>query len=331
MVVFSHCLLIKERTPIDIFHLDSDEIFKSLELFLSSLGMLAVATFSLISGYFFYLKESFTWSFYRDAIFKRRKSLLYPYLIWNALMFIALWLKNHIAMSVGFQAGVNEVELNILNNYSILDCLLLPINQPLWYILRLIAITLISPLIGLSFKVLKKWAILPLIFMLVFPAYLPFFGTILAFFYFGAYLSKQKIDLIAFANRFRLSSWLGIICYFLNRELLTNGYVESISLIFSVLWLINLVAYMEGKSARLYKLFALVAPATFFVYASHHILLINLVRGVLYTTAWSGCLLGRCSITFITAFTVIVVFYSLFFLLRRLAPRILAFACGGRA
>ncbi len=334
MVIFSHCILIRKNIPISLDNLTEATLFQFSELFVRSLGGIAVAGFALISGYFFFLKEEFTLKYYTKAIFKRKNSLLYPYILWNIIAIIALWSKNLIAQELGVSAGVNTSELAVLNNYSILDLLLLPIDGPLWYIRELIVITLISPLIGLLFRYLKKWSILVFLAFYFFSISIGISVPILSFFCFGAYLAKEQIDIIALANRLRWFGYIGSIIFFIALILYCDAQyyplIKNITTISLIILIFNFVDKLEKQGSKLIDTFLQFTPAVFFMYAIHSIILINLARGVLYTTALANLALGKVAITLITGIFALVMSYTIYAIMKKLMPKTLAVLCGGR-
>ncbi len=335
MVVFSHCVLIRVNTPISLEGFTGANLFQSSELFVRSLGGIAVAGFALISGYFFFLKEEFSIKFYTKAIFKRKNSLLYPYILWNAIAIFALWSKNVIAEKLGVLVGVNAFEMFLLKNYSILKLFLLPIDGPLWYILHLMLIVLITPIIGLILRYLKRWAILLFLAYYLFPISIGIASSILSFFCFGAYLAKKRIDIIALANRLRWFGHIGTLIFFVALELYCDtpyyGIIRSITMISVVIFLFNLLDSLEKQGSKLIDTFLRFTPAVFFIYAVHTILVINLVRGLLYTTSLANFDIGKIAITFITGTFALLISYMLYVIMKKLMPKTLVVLCGGRA
>ncbi len=335
MVVFSHCVLLRINTPISLEHFTGAEFFHSSELFVRSLGAIAVAGFALISGYFFFLKEEFTIKYYTKAIFKRKNSLLYPYLLWNTIAILALWSKNLIAQKLGVAVGVNAVELAFLNNYSLIDLFLLPIDGPLWYIRELIVITLVSPLIGLILRYLKKWAILVFFAIYLMPFLIGIATPILSFFCFGAYLAKEQIDIIALANRLRWFGRIGTLIFFIALELYCDSpyyfIIHAVTTVSLVVLIFNFIDKLERQGSKWIETFLRFTPAVFFIYALHSIILINLVRGLLYATPLASFAVGKILITLITGVSVLVGSYIAYLLMKKFVPKIVAVLCGGRA
>ncbi len=341
MVVLSHCSLLESNTPINIEYLSGETIFQLSELFIRSLGHLAVAGFAFISGYFFFLREDFTLSFYTKAIHKRKNSLLYPYILWNVIAFIALWAKNTIAQKVGFSAGVNLFEINLLKDSSLLELFLLPIDGPLWYIRDLIVIVLLSPLIGLSFRYLKKGSIFLFIFLYLYPNLnlgLPnlfISSKILGFFLFGAYLARYRIEIFETANKFRLLGYLGTSIFFLALFFICDtpyyGIIRAITSIAVLISLFNWIDSWDKQRPQIINSWLKFTPAVFFIYASHTILIINLVRGFLYTSPLASFALGKTMIALLTGSSALISTYFAYWLMKKLMPKTLAVLSGGRA
>ncbi len=334
MVVFSHCVIIRQNTPIS-FEMSADNLFHFSELFFRSIGAISVAGFALISGYFFFLKEDFTLTFYKKSILKRKNSLLYPYILWNTIAFLLLWAKITIAQKVGFTAGVNPVELSLVKDYPLIKLFLLPIDGPLWYIRDLIVIVLVSPFIGLLLRYLQKYSILLFIAVYLIPINLGLGNHIVFFFCVGAYLAKMGITPIGLSRRLRWFGRIGTLIFFIALELFCTspyyGTIRAVTLVSVVVFLFNAIVYLDERMPKAIDLLLRFTPAVFFIYAVHTILIINLVRGSLYQTALANNGLGQILITLITGTFAVLLSYLCYVVMKKIMPKTLAVLCGGRA
>ncbi len=334
MVIFAHSTLLESNTPVSGGFIWAN-VFHTSELFFRSLGAIAVAGFALISGYFFFFKEQFTYSYYRKAIFKRKNTLLYPYILWNTIAFLALWAKNFIAQRLGFSLGVNTAELNLLDSYSIPMLFSNPIDAPLWYIRELIIITLASPIVGLALRYLKRYAILIFAAIYLIPINLGLAHHILFFFCLGAYLSKLRLDMVIVANKLRYFGLIGTIFFFIALFFFCDSsyylHIRSITLIAVVIFLLNLIDYLDKSFPRFISFIQRLTPAVFFIYAIHTLVIINLIRGTLYQSPLASHSFGQITITILTAILTAVLSYIIYSLMKKIMPKIVAILCGGRA
>ena len=101
MVIIGHCALITMLIPISTFSGEM-ALARFIQQFIYCMGGLAVTLFALISGYYLFAKgDIFTISHYIDILRKRFKTLLIPYVLWNLLCILALWMKNSIGLHLG--------------------------------------------------------------------------------------------------------------------------------------------------------------------------------------------------------------------------------------
>lgn len=206
---------------IDYAHLTLANFYSLLGRTGSLLGFMAVPFFFFTSGYFFFYKtEQWGWSTYRDKIGKRIRTLLVPYLLWNALCLVLNVIQDTVKY---FTHGQPQDRLNELisqwgNPGSLLQCFWArsiwdvgttnflgfktwmtgPIILPFWFLRDLIIVSLLSPLIYRAIRWGKHWFI-----GLLGVAYLlklwttPGLGvTCIFFFSFGAYLSLNRRNII---------------------------------------------------------------------------------------------------------------------------------------
>lgn len=344
VVLFSHCVLIRANVPAEC-SLSSSNLFLMSELLFRSLGTPAVAYFALVSGYFFWSKPSFGWQDYRTSLQKRFWSLLIPYIIWNTLFALGLWGKNALATLVGFAPGIQEAEIAMLRDNSWLNLMLMPIDHPLWYIEELIYITVLSPIVWLTLRYLGRyalpvWIVLSLLdnFDLAWAPRLVsslFSDKIGLFFFIGAYLRYHDIELVALCRRLR---WFGILgsgvylvemLFFNHIPLAQNLHMITTSAI--VVLAINIHSHIRSNRVDLHQRLMHLGDASFFVYALHALVIINLIRGSLYLTPLADNGIGQILIFFITGVVTSVVCLAVYRFMIKVAPTPTRFICGGRA
>lgn len=227
MVIFIH------MSPDVINLIDADfslisghGIYNVIGILLSHvLTHIAVPTFYLISGYLFFINfQKWSWEGYKKKLNSRVKTLLVPYLLWNAVPFLLTVLAMLAAVAIKGKP-IEGVESFIAeNNWHIFyDCnewgttrinwigehlrMTGPYDSPLWFLRDLIVVTMMTPIIYYAIKKLGLFII-----SILFVAYISRIWTLLpgfhitAFFFFstGAYFALNKMNIIQFANKYRL-------------------------------------------------------------------------------------------------------------------------------
>ncbi len=121
LVVFSHMVgfslpkVTLSANPHDIYTFVS-------ELISHNLAKISVRFYFLVSGYFFFYKlRIWEWNKYSDQLKKKIRTILIPYLFWNAIIVLIGILANHFA--------THKMEIP-----SLYDTFWgLPADYPLWY------------------------------------------------------------------------------------------------------------------------------------------------------------------------------------------------------
>ena len=110
----------------------------------STLTEMAVPYFFLVSGFFFFRSSYSNKADYSAMIIKKCKSLLTPYIIWNIIGFVMLWL-------AGSLVNDNLTSVNSLTAFFE-GLLLSDYDGPLWYVRNLMMMMILAPLYGWIFQ-----------------------------------------------------------------------------------------------------------------------------------------------------------------------------------
>ena len=254
---------------------------------------LAVPTFFLISGYYFFTNlENWDWKKYVEKLKKRSKTVLLPYLIWNTLFIIP-----SIILVI---AGVFDLEymcdsfakrgwLRIFwdsNNNGVVQIPnVLGVNMgagypqdgPLWFIRDLMVMFTLSPFI---YWILKKSGVYGLIVggaFYVFNIWLPFSGfssTSMFFFMTGAWLMMEKKEPIVEFEKIKKMAIIGTSVLLISTTFLYNynATYYDISMrmfrIFAIPLVFLIIARMlEDETIKIYRT---LSGCGFFIFAAHN-------------------------------------------------------------
>lgn len=340
LVVFIHVPINTAEVPLWEYSLaDGQAVFIYISRLISYVvGAAAVPCFFVFSGYYTFAKNPNKWlvpSDYKRELMKKARTLLLPYLLWNLLMFVSIWVKDSL---VGVFNGVNPVDLISITPPHCWDDILLrvfwggPINMPLWYVRDLLVLLLVAPLVYVAVK--RSSYIVPLLFLLALWCNPPFVLSA-AYFSLGALFAIRKVQLISVAERyFSPLMWIAIplnlIFPFIAHSPLYSPYINIPNTLLLVFCIIGLGTYVYDHkrvySERLLRLNTFV----FFIYVAHEVFILATIKGILarlglWQYGWGG-VVGYFVCGVATTLICIVVYGFL----QRFLPRLLAWSLGGR-
>lgn len=235
---------------------DSYEILKIAMS--QTLVKVAMPTFFVMSGYLFFANvEKFNKEIYQQKLWRRIKTLLIPYIIWNLLM----------------AAKLKMFSLSIFWT---------PANMPLWFLRDLMIVSLLTPIIYIGVRKLGYW-----LFVLLLPIYLTGIWAIqpglnpyaICFFTFGAYLSIQKINLIETCLKLEKSAYTLTIVLALAMILSYPSIAYSLLLLcFRVVGVVAVfyLAYriLSRTDKRIPKT---ASDASYFIYLAHYVFFLSFI------------------------------------------------------
>ncbi|MBR0500113.1 MAG: acyltransferase [Bacteroidales bacterium] len=295
---------------------------------------IAVCLFFFLSGYLFFLnlEEGAFSSRWILSKWKRRiRTLLIPYLIWNALMVLAILLKNYGFSLVGMQ--VNPDEMQTVHQGIVYWFITGPADFPLWFLLDMMVMSLITPLL---YPLYKKypWIALVILILLYLSPWTPRILSIRAIFFFslGAWMSINHISFLSISRKTRIPAAIAaVILLILATAFMEKPLHEWLLRAFYPLGMITFLNICDRltrnhkNQERLVRLSA----SVFFIYAAHEIYILGWTKGLLlrlFGESQTGIWIRYWMVPVI----VLAVCLVLYQLLNRLMPRTLAFICGGR-
>jgi surface polysaccharide O-acyltransferase-like enzyme len=302
----------------------------------------AVPLFFAFSGFLFFATLEPTVQAFRRKLAARAKSLVIPYLLWNALGILLLFL---LEQAYGNTPFMGE---KIIRNYTILDWLarlfLHPVQFQFWFLLDLAVYFLASPLLYILLK--RGGALVPALLAVLYfskcckiPLYVSnasLHPEGMLFFALGAWRAVRGAARPKFGKGSVAAASIVWLCLCAVKAWLLIKYGETypynllhrVTVILGVgcVWLLYDLLPARATGARLWSA---LAASTFFLYAFHEpaqsIIRIELLKKV----SQGPGMLALCY--FICPVLTIALALALSALVRRHAPRAFALLTGGRA
>lgn len=324
------------------------DYYNFLRLFITNVfARIAVPTFFIISGYYFFIKnDSFNYKIYNSKIHKRIRTLLIPYILWNLLAIIPTY---EIACYLFKNQPWPAIDFNLIHIFWNNSCstwkdifgfehsLCYPFNVPLWYIRDLIIMILISPIVYSSIKRIPKtyFTLLAICGTLgIWPNIVGFYYNSVLFFSIGSALGIYKIDLIKVCSKYAKTNFIItiitmlIVSYAVSVQTDTFGlnYIFYISCIMSIF---NIVSYLIKENKLKVNTFLL--RSTFFVYAYHYLsssILLSAVVPQIYKLPIHGIMYPI--IYMIIPILKICICLGIFYILEKTAPKLTNLLTGSR-
>lgn len=292
-----------------------------------NIGIAAVPCFFLFSGYYMFYKEK-DWlspNTYAREMGKRCWTLLIPYVFWSLLALCLALLRTKLQNS--FFGEQEPLVFDTVSHYLYSSLWLNTYNLPLWYIKDLIILSLLSPVIYILAKK-APWILVPL-----FVAYIYSYDVVLAargvfYFLLGAILATRKVDMISEVERYK-----AIILPLFIVSSLVIPFADNVAyamqlkylyvpLVISFFFIIAGYAY-DKRPALIAKLGGL-STLVFFVYVSHEVQILSIVKGVFYDYGLLNTIPGY----FASAALVVAICVALYYIANRFFPKQLAFVLG---
>lgn len=309
-------------------------VFSGISYFCSQIAArIAVPLFFLISGYLFFRNvETFTPRCYAQKLGKRCRTLLVPYLLWNAAYLC-------------YRLGMAQFRPDpwIEQSGPILDYILLPfwkmdgtsmpIDYPLWFIRKLMLLCLFAPIIHAAVKRLHLFVLVPLTVLWLCGCYserLGFTMTALLFFSFGAHFAIRRfrfVDLMRRGLKIAVPLYAAIAATELFFRPSINVPLHNAGIIVGIVAVVGLAAHgIERHGWRIPKV---LSDSTFFIFAYHALplgVLITIVFKLLHPHSETALV----AIYFTAPALIIAVGVLLYALLKKHLPAFAALITGGR-
>ena len=336
LVLYSHAV-----GPIDgpaiTLSLDGWNVYRFCsELFCRQWCVICICGFFLLSGFLFFSnvkQEDDSLGWFPVKLKKRVRTLLIPYLIWNALAVLAIFAKTALFSWRGIPP--QEDEQFILQSSPLYWFVTGPANFPLWYLRDLMVMALLTPLLYLAIKHFRVASLVAIILFYVCYPKEPYLVSMWGFFFFsiGAWFAIHQASILDFSRRYRIVAILGA-CVLSVVTTFRTGYADyfiwrRLFFPFGLMVFIVLCDAMTREHPQLERRLMQLSAPVFFIYCAHEIYILGWTKGIFARLFGMG-LTGSWLRMFFVPLIVLLVCLALYHLLNRVMPRTLAFCCGGR-
>lgn len=297
----------------------------------------SVPAFFFIAGYLFFLNTELTREVYLHKMRRRLSSLLVPYVAWNMLAFAVACARGRIELN-----GMADMGRELW--YALVGApggLSYPADGPMWFVRDLMVMAAASPLLAWIFRHKGAWCIAVMGVIWANPATRHLgswqLETAAFFFSWGAWMSFGGRDRLAEFTRhthpliypfilYISSGAAAYILYDVNRH--AAVWCEVAVILSGMVLAYNIAAtcVKRGHGRTAMRL----APAAFFLYCSHNILLKSVGAIVYQAFTPPHSSYAVAAYYAVTAVVTAAIATGTFFALRRYAPRVLAPFTGGR-
>ena len=330
LVLFQHSV-VGDSSPMR-WSLDGNNVYHFItELISHHICSIAVPCFFVFSGFLFFHNAGTaidsTWV--KNKWKRRVKTLLIPYLLWNLFNIAAILSVTAVFHGLGIPITSNQ--MTVVEKGPLFWFITGPVNFPLWYLRDLVVLSLLAPFLYYPVKNAPRFSLFLLALVYSASAIWNFYPS-LPFFGIGCWVALRKQDLLHFC---RTTKHLALIlsCVFL---VLATGYWGQE--VHPYLWLVfapfGMITFMNFNAAlmeniRTKNLLLKHSETVFFIYAAHEIYILGWSKGLLLRIFGHG-LAGHWICYFTAPVLTLLLCLALFYLLKKLAPKLLVFSCGGR-
>lgn len=300
-----------------------------LQRIINSITSIAVPTFFAISSYLFF--RNYNLSKTKSKFLSRLKSLTIPYLIWNVIffLFVVALDKLHILSSMDNIIGSLDYSPGSIFKYIFSS----RFDGPLWYARELMILILMSPIIYIIVKKIKKFSLtlLPVFFMMniIFTLDYESFSYWLFIYYGSAYISinyHSSIDIVF--KKLKKSKYFIYLIYalllFINATFYENYIIFLIYRIFSPIFILTLLTEFNSLSNAPNKY----AKYTFFTFCVHNWICVITKR--LTIMVFGNSALTCFIMQFPTWIISIVLIIIIINIMKKVSPKLLLILNGSR-
>lgn len=306
-------------------------------------ALIAVPLFFFFSGFLFFHNGKFSRALYISKLKKRSRTLLLPYVLWNAFYLLLIFIMQ--CLKPGFTAAIKKQIIDfgcsdwLLSfwNISIINKIpgvaMGPVVYQFWFIQDLLVLMVLSPLIWFLIRKLKVFFVVLLLvgfFSSVMPEVVGFHSVSLTYFSLGAYCSIMKCSFVQVARR-NIYFWIVLfLSVFIVNTICASAphilmQIETMSACLLVLACTSML--IEKNKLHVNRL---LADSSFFLFAYHELVLAILLYVIKHRIIVPQDSFTALSLYFAFPAVAALMGVALYYELRKYAPKFTAVITGGR-
>lgn len=312
---------------------DGENVYHFLtEMISHHICSIAVPCFFLLSGFLFFynLKESEKdYSWIKSKWKRRCRTLLIPFLFWNLAHVVAILLVTKAFGIVGLP--IVSDQMPAVQKGPLYWFVTGPIDFPLWYLRDLIVLSMLAPFLYFFIRRFSRLFVGMLFLLYVVSADHNYYPS-LTFFGMGCYLALQQKNLLTVCRQVRYpTAWLALAALLTATALYGRPIHPYLWLLFAPFGMITFVNLCDGLlrfpkvGSWMFKL----SETVFFIYAAHEIYILGWTKGLLLRI-FGDTLTGHWICYLAAPVLTLTIGLALYYILKKIMPKSLAFACGGR-
>lgn len=287
-----------------------------IRVFLSKITSLAVPTFFVISGIFFFRRSYLKTSSYIGMIKKKTRTLLTPFLLWNIMAGMALYVENPTLLGGNFFDGLTNLFLS--RWYG-----------PLWYVRDLMIWMLLYPIYG--WIIMRRCnVVLMICLLLVYYYWVPVASNLMAlegllFFLIGGFLScREKLLQYIFPTKLILFfSIIWLVCSLIP-DFLVSIWAYKVYVVIGIFLLWQTVKHGESLTNLILPL----TQYSFLLYVTH-IYVLKLIKDMVALSFYGNGVAALLTYLLSPLLTIFVL-YFLGEKWKNYLPKSYTWALGGR-
>ena len=253
--------------------------YEFLRLLISqTLVKVSMPVFFIMSGFLFFANVD-VWNFkvYETKMWRRIKTLLIPYLIWNLLMAIKLKTFSWSMFWVYWAPAGSQIDW-----FGQEQLMTAPANMPLWFLRDLMIVSLLTPIIYILIRKLGYWlmGLLTILYLSGVYAFIPGLSAYAIYsFTFGAFLSIHKKDLVVSLKRVEIPAYVLSLLFAISMLMTYNTPVfSSLMLCFRLAGAIAVFCLASRiLSSTHRRLPSLVCDSAYFIYLAHYVFFFSFI------------------------------------------------------